>query len=125
MQRPQGSTHSCNDAVPALSFLRRIFQIEAVDGAAPVGREVAAAVVDAVAHDGCDREELGRHSLIVKGGARGLEVLAKIAGRCVARVVTQRVDGERRATVGSFELPAYAAGRGPVRRRENGARNIE
>src|SRR4029450_1385026 len=83
------------------------------------------AVVDAVAHDSRDREELGRHPLIVKASARGLKVLPKIARRRVARVVTLRVDGQGRATVGRLELAAYAPVGGPIGRRENGARNVE
>src|SRR5262245_8000491 len=66
---PQGSTQSRHAAVQALPFLPGVFQVEAVDGAARIVREVAAAVVDAVAHDGCDREDT---PLMVEGGARRL-----------------------------------------------------
>src|SRR6476469_1020707 len=119
VERPQRPADARDHRIPGALLLLRIDQVEAMDGAAGFGREIAAAVEDQSPALRRDREEAARHPLVVEHAPARAQVVPEVARRRVAGLVLARVDGQQRAPVGAVEALAQSLLRFAVRNRED------
>src|SRR3954470_2202567 len=82
VQRPQRPADARDHRIPGALLVLRIDQVEAMDGAAGFGGEIAAAVEDQPPALRGDREEAARHPLVVERASAGAQVARRrVAGR--------------------------------------------
>src|SRR3954462_14207035 len=90
IQRPQRPADARDHRIPGALLVLRIDQIEAMNGAAGFGGEIAAAVEDQAPALRGDRKEGASHPLVVEHAPARAQVVPEVACRRLAGLVLAR-----------------------------------